>query len=164
MSRALSSAVEEPFSQVHVALHAANLCPSPDTQCEFKGLFLFVFPGITFRKARVQRHRTDWELGTPPGIISYLNLLVSLGQRSGATTQEPTARLTLPAQARFPQAVSRMGFCLLHSPQTAGFAHPGVTGVGLEEVAKDSRVHPPAPRRDQGPPRCFSERFPQILS
>ena len=128
MSRALSSAVEEPFSQVHVALHAANLCPSPDTQCEFKGLFLFVFPGITFRKARVQRHRTDWELGTPPGIISYLNFLVSLGQRSGATTQEPTARLTLPAQARFPQAVSRMGFCLLHSPQTAGFAHPGVTG------------------------------------
>lgn len=52
----LLSAAEKPCSQLHAVLHAARLCPLPDTQCKFKGLLFFIFPAIPFWKTRVRGH------------------------------------------------------------------------------------------------------------
>lgn len=78
--------------------------------------------------------------------------------------QGPIALVMSPAQEGFPRQPSGWVSVFHRAPHTAGFAHPGVTGIRLEDMAKDKKVHSPLPRSDKGPPWCFSERFPQRLS
>lgn len=67
--------------------------------------------------------RTDWELVTPPGIISYLDALVSLGKvRSDHVGAHCTADVARSGGTS--QVIARMGFCLPHSPPNSRVCPP----------------------------------------